>query len=145
MTTNDDFKLLCNKLNLKSSNIEEDSESKEYTGLSFESDNQKYKFRSAKLTQKKIGHFVTLWTRENGVSRAHNSTDDLDYFLIATRDGYNFEGFIFSKDLLINEKIISHIGKSGKRGIRVYAPWTEPTSPQAVRTRLWQIMYFVSA
>ena len=48
VTTNDDFKLLCNKLNLKSSNIEEDSESKEYTGLSFESDNQKYKFRSAK-------------------------------------------------------------------------------------------------
>nr|WGE07832.1 MepB family protein [Bacillus subtilis] len=39
---------------------------------------------------------------------------------------------------------MSHNSKKGKTAFRVYPPWTEPVSKQAVKTQQWQLRYFFS-
>ena len=51
--------------------------------------------------------------------------------------------FIFPKELLAKNKIITHNGSDGKRGIRVYPPWDITSSKQAEKTQTWQLNYFI--
>jgi hypothetical protein len=44
---------------------------------------------------------------------------------------------------LVSKGIISKNEKSGKRGIRVYAPWDITTNEQAIQTKASQANYFV--
>jgi hypothetical protein len=34
-------------------------------------------------------------------------------------------------------------GKGGKRAIRVYPPWTNPTARDGIKTQQWQIQCFI--
>lgn len=120
------------------------AESAEYEACTFSLSGKKIVYRKAKLTPKKVGHFVTIWQRLNGITTPYNDLDLFDYFIIAISDNDKLLGqFIFSKDVLIQHGIITTAQKAGKRGMRVYAPWVITNNKTAQKTQAWQSRYFV--
>lgn len=125
--------------------IQYDKESEDYNAIKFECKNKIIIFRTAKITPKKIGQFVTLWKRsKNGPIEPFHYKDNIDLYIIETinenRNGY----FIFPK-VVLNEKGIL-LGKYiGKRGFRVYPPWDTPNNKQGITTQNWQLFYFVES
>ena len=121
-----------------------EAESADYAAYTFELNGLCVKYRIAKITPTKTGQFVTLWKRVgNGPIQPFDSTDQIDLFVISTRDGDRFGHFIFPKAILQEKGIISTDFKEGKRAIRVYPPWDITTSKQAQKTQQWQMAYFL--
>ena len=123
-------------------NIQVEKESQEYGALQFDVMEKKIKFRVAKTTPKKVGYFVTLWKRVKGVTVPHDKSDTIDFFIISVRNEDNIGFFLLSKDTLIEHKIFSSNGCNGKRGIRVYPPWSLASNKQARSTQYWQDKHF---
>jgi hypothetical protein len=115
----------------------------EYGAYLFQVNTRLIRFRVAKVTPSKVGQFVTLWRRmEDGKTQPYDGSEEVDYFVISTRNGNNFGQFVFPKDALLQYNIVSNNGNGGKRGIRVYPSWDMPTSHQAQKTQNWQLKYF---
>jgi hypothetical protein len=131
-------------LGLKLLNIEEDKESKEYSGCSFTLKGLNIKFRTSKITPTKAGQFVTIWKRnENEETAPFDSMDVFDFYLVFASTDHNKGLFIFPKEILLEKGILSHEQKIGKRGIRVYPSWDLTESKQAKATQKWQTDYFL--
>jgi hypothetical protein len=124
-------------------NYNKNVESKEYNACSYTIDGLNIIERTAKVTPKKIGQFVTCWKRNaTGITEPYKETDAIDYFIIKVKNSVNSGAFKFPKAALIKHGILSTEKKDGKRGFRVYPVWDIPTSKQAVKTQLWQLKYF---
>tara|TARA_R110002051_G_scaffold107681_1_gene180582 strand:- start:1761 stop:2255 length:495 start_codon:yes stop_codon:yes gene_type:complete len=120
-----------------------ESESNEYAACQFNLNELKIISRSAKITPKKIGQFVTFWKRiENNPIEPFNETDQIDFYIINVRTENEFGQFVFPKFVLISKGIISTEKKEGKRGFRVYPKWDVVKNKQAERTQKWQLNYF---
>lgn len=127
-----------NKLNYKIN-----SESNQYNGCSYTIDDKNILERTAKITPKKIGQFVTCWKRNsNGITEPYKDSDLIDFFVIKVIHSKKSGTFKFPKAALIKHGILSTEKKDGKRGFRVYPIWDTPTSKQAVKTQVWQLNYF---
>lgn len=125
-------------------NLQINPESKKYHACSFTLNDYKVQYRVAKITPTKVGQFVTTWKRnQDGTTVPFDVSDDIDFMIISTRNGDNFGQFIFPKQTLASNLIISQNGKEGKRGIRVYPPWDVAVNKQAQKTQAWQLNYFV--
>ncbi len=119
-------------------------ESKEYDACTFTLDSKKIIHRTAKITPTKNGQFVTVWKRNSdGITEPFNTKDDFDAYIITVKFEDKLGQFIFPKELLAKNKIITHNGSDGKRGIRVYPPWDITSSKQAEKTQTWQLNYFI--
>lgn len=126
-------------------NFKIDTESKEYKGCSYIQDNFVIIERTAKITPKKIGQFVTCWKRNiNGITEPYKETDSIDFLIIKVNHSENSGEFKFSKAALIKHGILSTEKKEGKRGFRVYPIWDTPTSNQAIKTQQWQLKHFTN-
>lgn len=124
----------------------EEEQNKEYGACTFLLNAQSIRFRSAKLTPKKIGHFVTFWDRDQeGKSQPYQLANATDLLIISARNKQHFGHFIFPKTVLIEKGILSTNRQQGKRGIRVYPAWDQPTSKQAIQTQAWQLPYFIDS
>ena len=124
------------------SHFNKHEEASEYGGCEYQYKNQKYIQRTAKITPKKTGQFVTLWKRDKkGLTTPYDKKDDLDFVIIICHDQKNSGHFLFPKKILIERKILTGSAE-GKRGFRVYPNWDKPTSKQAISTQVWQIEYF---
>lgn len=124
-------------------NITIEAESQEYDACRFNLNTQKIISRTAKITSKKTGQFVTFWKRiNNGPIEPFTETDTFDYYVINTSQGDNIGQFVFPKDVLIRKGIVSTKEKEGKRAFRVYPSWDQPISKQAAKTQQWQLSYF---
>ncbi len=124
-------------------NYTKNTESKEYRACSYTIDGMNIIERTAKITPKKIGQFVTCWKRNaDGVTEPHKETDAIDFFIIKINSGENSGEFKFPKAALIKHGILSTATKGGKRGFRVYPVWDSPTSKQALKTQQWQLDFF---
>lgn len=137
--------LLFSNLGLVISNLHQEQESKEYFGCNFQLNSFQIKFRKAKVTPTKVGQFVTLWKR-NSISKEtepFTSEDPSDFYLILTETSENFGFFLFTKDVLIKNQILSTNLKEGKRGFRVYPNWDIPQNKQATKTQNWQSQFFI--
>ncbi|REC74448.1 MepB family protein [Chryseobacterium elymi] len=136
--------LIFKPLGLKLLNVEEDIESKEYSGCSFVLKHLNIKFRTAKITPTKTGQFVTIWKRnEEGQTAPFDSNDLFDFYLISASTDNDKGIFIFPKEVLIEKGVLSHDKRIGKRGIRVYPSWDLTESKQAKATQKWQVDYFL--
>lgn len=136
--------LLLDSCNLVCSSVSVDLECEEYGGYAFKINCQQIRFRVAKITPKKVGHFVTLWKRiGQGPIQPYDAEDDIDLIVISTRKDEHFGQFIFPKSILLKKNIFSTNGKGGKRGIRVYPPWETVLNQQAHKTQQWQSAYFL--
>lgn len=118
-------------------------ESKEYDACRFKLNGLKVISRSAKITPKKVGQFVTFWKRQgNGPIEAFSETDEIDFYIVNVKNEKEFGQFVFPKSVLIKNGIIATAHKDGKRGFRVYPNWDLPNNKQAERTQKWQLEYF---
>ena len=128
----------------KLKNVETELECQEYFAHNFELNNQKVKFRMAKITPTKTGQFVSIWKRnQNGITEPHNIADEFEFYIIGTKAETKLGVFIFNKTILSENKILSNKNGEGKRGIRVYPTWNLTTNKQAQKTQNWQTKYFV--
>ncbi|WP_109699136.1 MepB family protein [Chitinophaga deserti] len=125
--------------------IVKDAESEEYHGYDLQCNNNiRIKFRLAKLTPKKVGNFVALWKRSSaGVTEPFEHDDPFDYYLVAVQSENTYGLFFFPKYVLAKNGILTHEGKEGKRGFRLYPDWVKAPNRQAEKTQLWQSPFFI--
>ena len=132
-------------LDLQISDLTADLECEDYFGFNFKINQTKIKFRKSKLTPKKVGQFVTFWKRDSGGKTVpFDINDDFDFYMIQIEENENSGFFIFPKQILERENIISVTLKTGKRGFRIYADWHFPENKQAQKTKLWQTQFFIN-
>ena len=135
--------VIYNPLNLLISNLQIEVESKEYDACRFTCNGLKIISRSAKITPKKLGQFVTFWKRSgNGPIEPFEESDDFDFFVVNIRLEEKFGQFVLPKAILIKKGIISTLKKEGKRAFRVYPSWDVVESKQAMQSQKWQIEFF---
>ncbi|WP_417611078.1 MepB family protein [Owenweeksia hongkongensis] len=136
--------VLFNKSSFEVSAFVNEPESKEYDSCRFKLNGQSIVYRSAKITPKKAGQFVTFWKRNiEGITEPLHENDPFDFYIINVASETKRGQFIVPKSILIEKGIVATHAKDGKRGFRVYPPWDTPTSKQAEKTQKWQIEYFV--
>lgn len=134
---------IYNKCGLALSDFKTESESKEYDACQFKLNGLDVISRSAKVTPKKAGQFVTFWNRNgNGPIEPFHESDPIDFFVVNIQAEDKFGQFVFPKSELIKKGVISTTKKEGKRAIRVYPIWDIAKSKQAIRTQKWQLDYF---
>lgn len=137
--------LVYDKCNFDFTNPKLNSESSDYGACSFQLNGKNIQFRISKITPTKTGQFVTIWKRnQEGITEPFANVDAIDFIIITSKTANNLGQFIFPKQVLADQGIISQNGKSGKRGIRVYPPWDIAENKQAKKTQSWQIQYFLS-
>lgn len=118
-------------------------ESSEYNAYTFELNNLKIRFRSAKITPTKIGQFVTLWKRiGKGPIMPFDASDEIDLVVVSVQKDDHYGQFVFPKAVLVKQGVFTD-GKEGKRAIRVYPSWDVTESVQARKTQKWQLEYFL--
>ena len=134
---------IYDKINLQISDLNNETEGKEYDACNFKLNGMKIICRSSKITAKKVGQFVTFWKRDNkGITIPYEQTDQIDFYVINVKSGNNFGQFVFPKSELINKGIISTNNKDGKRGFRIYPKWDKADNKQATKTQKWQLNCF---
>lgn len=139
------IEFIYNPCGLTCTHLSKEITNKDYGAFIFKLNDLTIRFRSAKITPKKIGQFVTLWKRNSdGISQPYNIDDHADLFVISVQNNNNFGQFVFPKNILLEQNIIANMGKGGKRGIRVYPPWDIPENSTAQKTQLWQLRYFLN-
>lgn len=134
---------LYNNCSLDISTLELEPESAAYDACRFELNGQHIICRSAKITPKKAGQFVTFWKRSgNGPIEPFSETERFDFFVVNVRAENKLGQFVFPKSVLIEKGLVSTTGKEGKRAFRVYPPWDTVLNKQAAHTQQWQLTYF---
>ncbi|MEV0540838.1 MepB family protein [Nocardia salmonicida] len=102
------------------------------------------RFRVGKQTPTKVGLFVSVWRRaEDGSTEPFAAEDGVDLLVITARTGPRFGQFVFPTSALVEHGIVSVAGRGGKRGFRVYPPWSQTANAQARRSQKWQCGYFL--
>ncbi len=134
------------RLGLEITDLNKDAECEEYSGFNFKLGQFSIKFRKAKITPKKTGQFVTLWKRnpQTKETEPFASDDTFDFFIIFAEDKNQQGFFFFSKNTLVQHKILTTSSQTGKRGFRVYAAWDIPGNRQAEKTGIWQNKSFIN-
>ena len=126
------------------SNISAEKESREYSAASFTINNYKVLYRQSKITPTKTGQFVSIWKRNaEGITAPFDVNDDFDFIMIVSKKELHSGIFIFPKQILSNQGIISGNAIAGKRGIRVYPQWDIAENKQAIKTQQWQSHFFI--
>lgn len=125
------------------SDFETEAEGREYHACQFKLNGQSVLGRTAKITPKKVGQFVTCWKRNTeGITEPYHQNDSIDFFIITVKSDQQLGQFIFPKSILIQRGILSTEKKEGKRGFRVYPKWDVAQNKQAQKTQKWQLDYF---
>lgn len=120
-----------------------ETESSAYYACQYKLNGQHIISRSAKITPKKTGQFVTFWKRhKNGSIEPFNETDLFDFYIVNVRTKNRFGQFVFPKSELIKKGIISTVKREGKRAFRVYPNWDVVKNKQAEQAQKWQLNYF---
>lgn len=126
------------------SSLVNEAERDDYEACSFRLNEATVQFRTAKITPKKVGQFVAIWKRsKEGITQPYDSSDVLNFLVIAVKYENRFGHFVFPKLVLLEKDIISLNSKGGKRGMRVYPSWDKTINKQAQNTQNWQLQYFV--
>jgi hypothetical protein len=129
---------------LQISDFMQESESKEYKAVQFQLNGLHIICRTAKITPKKVGLFVTFWKRsKDGPIAPFHKTDPFDLFVINVQQEGQYGQFVIPKSELQKRGLISSETKEGKRGFRVYPAWDITQNKQAQRTQKWQLNYFI--
>ncbi|MFB9053471.1 MepB family protein [Formosa undariae] len=127
------------------SNFEIEKEGLLYEACRFNLNEAHILCRTAKITPKKVGQFVTFWNRNfEGITQPFSENDAFDFYVINVSKGELFGQFVIPKMVGMAKGLVSTEAKEGKRGFRVYPPWDIAVNPQAKRTQAWQLDYFIS-
>src|SRR5690606_24651364 len=117
------------KCGLQISDFITEPESREYSASQFQVNGQIVISRTAKITPKKLGQFVTLLKRnQKGITQPFSEKDNFHFFVIDVKKENHLGQFIFPKSILIAKGIVTTEKKEGKRGFRVYPIWDTTTN-----------------
>ena len=120
-------------------------ESQDYGACEFRINELQAHYRVAKITPTKTGQFVTFWKRsKDGPIAPYDIKDSFDLLIVSVRTEEHFGQFVFPKEALLKNGILSEGKKDGKRAFRVYPPWDTSLNSQAEKTQKWQRPYFCS-
>jgi hypothetical protein len=137
-------KCLYTPCNLLYTLVTAEPESADYGAYTFQINRLRVQYRVAQITSKKTGQFVTLWKRsKEGPIQPFHISDPVDLFILNTKNTYHFGQFIFPKSVLYERGVLSDDFKEGKRALRIYPPWDNPTNNQARKIQQWQLKYFI--
>ncbi|MCM3071903.1 MULTISPECIES: MepB family protein [Staphylococcus] len=125
-------------------NFEIEKWNREYEGFNFSLTHHTFKSRLAKKTPKKTGYFVAMW-QKNEIAKniPFNCENSKDYLIINIIDGARTGQFIFPKDILLANGIITSTKHKGKMAMRVYPHWESNLNKTALKTQKWQSPYFL--
>jgi hypothetical protein len=140
-----DFELLIKNNPKQLHNFTLDLEAKDYCGCNYTFLNHSFIQRTAKITPKKVGQFVTLWKRDQlNITTPISTEDGFQFVIILCQKGDLKGKFVFPVGVLLKKGIIndSKTLNAGKRGFRVYPDWDKPVSTQAIKTQEWQQQFF---
>ncbi|QVY59742.1 MepB family protein [Cytobacillus gottheilii] len=125
-------------------NAREEAQNAEYGAGIFDLNSKSVRFRVAKETPKKLGHFVSTWVKDEAFfNQAFSYEKAADLLVINTFTANRFGQFVFPKEVLLKQKILKTASVKGKMAIRVYPRWDHPTGKQAIETQKWQLDYFM--
>lgn len=131
------------KCNFNFTDLTINVESKEYEACQFKLNGMVMLCRNSKITPKKVGQFVTFWKRnEENIIEPYNYLDNINFYIVNVRKENKLGQFVFPKNLLIKQGILSSEAKDGKRGFRIYPSWDIVKNKQAERTQKWQMKFF---
>ena len=124
--------------------IEFEEQNSIYVGSKFNINNHSIRFRKAKSTPTKSGLFVVAWEKDDlNVNQAYHYDHAPTYLMIYCEVEDNKGIFMFSKDILLERKILSSDTQKGKMGFRIYPPWEDKLNQQALQTQTWQCKSFI--
>ncbi|MGO2051896.1 MepB family protein [Glutamicibacter sp. 287] len=104
---------------------------------------QRWRIRTARITDAKPGAFLACWTRNaDGRTEPFSADEQISGLLVFVQDAEHFGVFRFTAEQLRNLGITSSEAKPGKRGFRVYPSWCAELNPQARRTQRAQAAAF---
>jgi hypothetical protein len=128
---------------LQCSQLAADATNADYGAQLLTVDGLTARLRIGRVTPRKVGLFVAVWERaDDGTTRPFAAEGDAELLLVIVREGAKLGLFTFPREALREHGILSVSGEGGKRGFRLYPPWSETTSAQARRTQRWQQSYF---
>ena len=134
---------IYDKLGWSLTNFRSEQESRDYAACRFDLQGYPIIGRSAKITPKKVGQFVTLWKRiGSGPIEPLTASEDFHFCIVAVESDGRLGQFVFPKSALVAKGVLQSEGKLGKRAFRVYPSWDRPESKQARRSQKWQLDYF---
>lgn len=138
-------KLVYEPNHLIVSSMEEEKQNAKYGAGIFQLTSHTVRFRVANITPNKVGQFVAFWEKnENNENQPYSYDKAPDLLVINTTSCDNqFGQFIFPKEILLKQNILSSSFTKGKMGTRVYPIWDRPTSKVALKTQAWQLPYFI--
>ncbi len=116
----------------------------EYGALVHEVGGVRVRSRVGRVTPKKVGFFVAVWRRtEDGSTQPLASEDGIDLLTVSVGQGSDLGQFVMSRQALVDHGIVSQADRGGKRGFRVYPPWSAVDNAQARQTQTWQREFFL--
>ena len=102
-----------------------------------------WRIRTGRITPKKLGAFVAVWTRDDsGATRPFGSDDTATGLLVFVTEGEHVGVFRFTAAHLTQLGITRSPKHPGKRGFRVYPSWCSGLNSQAQRTQAAQASAF---
>ncbi|MGW6427037.1 MepB family protein [Nocardia sp. NPDC055053] len=135
---------LYNLLGLEFSAPVPETENAEYGAFVSHVGGRSVRFRVGRVTPAKVGLFVAVWHRAGDDSTEPFASEDaVDLLVITVREHRDSGQFVFPKRALVEHGIVSVGGRGGKRGFRVYPPWSATANKQAMRSQSWQCDYFL--
>lgn len=147
MTVRPDIDEAGNVINLLGLNISAtvpEAQNAEYGAFVAEVGRGTIRFRVGKLTPTKPGVFVSVWRRaQDGSTEPFAAEDDVDLLVITAREESRVGQFVFPRSTLVEHEIVTVAGCGGKRGFRLYPPWSATTNKQARKSQQWQTAYFL--
>ncbi|MFD3745235.1 MepB family protein [Nocardia sp. NPDC058633] len=135
---------LLTLLGLSSSAPAPEAQNEEYGAFLSEVGRGSVRFRVGKRTPTKPGLFVSVWRRaEDGSTEPFAAERGVDLLVITVREESRFGQFVFPRSALVEHGIVSVAGRGGKRGFRLYPPWSATANKQAHKSQEWQSAYFL--
>lgn len=131
-------------LALDLTNIELENQNALYYGAKLKINGFSVRFRKSKITPTKTGQFVVVWEKNStNINQPYSYKTSPNYLMIYAESKINKGVFIFPKEILLENNILSSNNQKGKMGFRVYPSWEKVSSPQALKTQNWQCKYFI--
>nr|WP_251131978.1 MULTISPECIES: MepB family protein [unclassified Exiguobacterium] len=125
--------------------VQEEPQNANYGAGTFKIFSKTVRFRIGHVTPTKLGQFVVFWEKDdNNKNQPYRYDEAPDLLVITTfKNETAFGQFIFPKEVLLQQNVLSSNATKGKMAMRVYPSWDTPTSKQAIATQKWQAPYFI--
>lgn len=120
-----------------------ETQNEDYEGMTFTISGETFRSRLAKKTPKKKGYFVVFWEKDpQNKNQPYAFLEAPNQLIVIVKDAEKQGCFLFPKEALLQQGILSSDTSKGKMALRVYPIWETDLNASAARTQKWQTKYF---